>query len=73
MRLINIPGSTLWVNPEYVTSVGDYQAHRSVDPSYISVVEFEGNAGYRTRTALSTMPAGQLAALLEHASTELPS
>ena len=58
MNLVNLPGTEVWVNPEYVTSV-----RRTIDGS--TVVEYEGNAGYRTRTTGTTAPVEEVVALLK--------
>jgi len=49
--LVNIPGTQVWVNPRYVTSVRSVREGLT-DASKVDVteVEYEGRAGYRTRT-----------------------
>jgi hypothetical protein len=52
MKLVNLPSTNVWINPEYVTSVrpatvmknGPNAGQTGVE------VEYEGNSGYRTRT-----------------------
>ena len=51
MRLVQLPGTKLWVNPEYVTSVREGPATPSKPDTAVTVVEYEGDAGYRTTTA----------------------
>ena len=70
MRLVNLPGTDVWVNPEYVTSVqqarpyeqGPMQGRSRVE------VEYEGNAGYRTKRAeLYGVQAADVVALIQGA------
>ena len=57
MRLVKLPGAKVWINPKYVTSVR---------PSiHGTIVEYEGNAGYRTRTETIPAPTEEVVALLE--------
>ncbi len=57
MRLVELPGIKIWVNPEYVTSVRE-----TVNGT---VVEYEGNAGYRTRTATLPIPVEEVVLMLK--------
>jgi hypothetical protein len=68
MRLVKLPGTEVWVNPEYVTSVrqvqpytnGEHRGQTRVE------VEYEGNAGYRTRREdLYGMQAADVVALIQ--------
>jgi hypothetical protein len=56
MKLVNIPGTKVWVNPEYVTNV------RGIAGG--SIVEYVGNAGYQTRTTNSTASVEEVVTLL---------
>lgn len=68
MKLKQIPGTKVWVNPEYVTSVREHVDTKNQSMKDVrSVVEYEGNAGYRTRTAFSTATPEELNTLLESA------
>ena len=70
MRLVNLPGTDVWVNPEYVTSV-----HQSTpfahgpDAGRLRVeVEYEGAGGYRTRTTnVFDVPISEVVALIQGA------
>ncbi len=55
MSLVNLPTTKLWINPKYVTSI-----RQTINGT---VVEYEGNAGYRTRTATVLVPVEQVVAL----------
>lgn len=64
--LVQIPGTQVWVNPRYVTSVfaGYVSGTRQPEPNSHKcqmgvLVEYEGNQGYRTRETgtLSSMQA----------------
>lgn len=73
MKLVKLPGTNLWVNPEYVTSVHDIPvltAERNINRHDMIgrkrvEVEYEGNAGYRTRSVeLLDCTAAEIATLL---------
>ena len=81
MKLVKLPGTNLWVNPEYVTSVQDMPvltSERNVNRHNIVgrkrvEVEYEGNAGYRTRhVELLDCTAAEIAALLTGANYDQP-
>jgi hypothetical protein len=55
MNLINLPTTKIWINPEYVTSIRQ--------TIHGTVIEYEGNAGYRTRTETINVPVEQIVAL----------
>lgn len=66
MKLKQIPGTEVWVNPEYVTSVRKYVDTKNPSMKNVrSEVEYEGNAGYRTRSAHSTATPEELKAIFE--------
>lgn len=52
MKLVNLPATNVWVNPEYVTSVRTATVMKNGPNEGLSrvEVEYEGNSGYRTRT-----------------------
>jgi hypothetical protein len=55
MSLIQIPGTDVWVNPAYVTSIRPATVMiNGPDRGLTGVeVEYEGHAGYRTRTSIA--------------------
>ena len=68
MKLINLPGTEVWINPEYVTSVRQAKTLiNGPNAGRLCVeVEYEGNAGYRTRTTdVYGIPANEVAALIQ--------
>lgn len=67
MKLVQIPGTQTWVNPEYVTSIHGWKPDLPLNTgmeNYHSEIEYEGNAGYRTRSTISTATPAELAALV---------
>ena len=66
MAIVKITGTEVFVNPKYVTSIRPAcKAHQL--EGWKSEVEYEGNAGYRTRTTQSTLTPDELASLLNSA------
>lgn len=50
MKLVNLPSTNVWINPEYVTSVRPATVMKNGLNTGQTGVEYEGNSGYRTRT-----------------------
>ena len=70
MKLVNLPGTKVWVNPEYVTSVRQSIpfAHGPDEGRLRVEVEYEGAAGYRTRTTdVFDVPISEVVALIQGA------
>lgn len=70
MKLVQLPGTGVWVNPEYVTSVRPYTiagrtgVFSDLQRKAKCEVEYEGDAGYRTRRDVSTATVEEMVLLL---------
>jgi hypothetical protein len=61
MKLVQLPTTQIWINPEYVTSI-----RQTV---HGTTIEYEGNAGYRTRTETVKVPVEDVISLFMETST----
>ena len=65
MKLVHIPGTQEWVNPDYVTSVRPWQqVWNEPRVECQSVIEFRGDTENTMRTSHSTATPDEIAALL---------
>lgn len=64
---------TRWsINPHYITSVHEITIPYAFYPMPLSEIEFEGNAGYRTRSITVNLDVETIERMIQEANKEVP-